>query len=93
VCNEDLGIYDKAIIDDEVQKILMKSKKICWKNIIRELYRFICDKLYSENKVKNYWNSKHRISKKTKDIKSDEKKANEKPKMKYEYPEDKKQNA
>jgi hypothetical protein len=92
VCNEDLGIYDKAIIDDEVQKILMKSKKIYWKVVIRELYRLF-GKLYSENKVKNYWNSKHRISKKTKAIKSGEKKANEKPKVKYEYLEDKKQSA
>ena len=40
----------------------ISNEKICWKNVIRELYRLF-DKLYSHNKVKNYWNSKVRSKK------------------------------
>ncbi|PKY47798.1 hypothetical protein RhiirA4_523452 [Rhizophagus irregularis] len=81
VCKDDLGYYKKVIIDDEVQRILMTSVKIRWREVIRELFRLF-GKLYSENKVKNYWNLKYFRSKMKKDIKNDAKKANEKSKPK-----------
>uniref|UniRef100_U9SRD5 HTH myb-type domain-containing protein n=1 Tax=Rhizophagus irregularis (strain DAOM 181602 / DAOM 197198 / MUCL 43194) TaxID=747089 RepID=U9SRD5_RHIID len=64
LCKDDLGYYEKVIIDHEVQKFLMKGDKIKirWRKVIRELFRLF-GKLYSENKVKNYWNMKYRKGK------------------------------
>ncbi|PKB98936.1 hypothetical protein RhiirA5_383560 [Rhizophagus irregularis] len=72
LCKEDLGYYEKVIIDDKVQKILVTSVKIRWREVIRELLRLF-GKLYSENKIKNYWNLKYR-NKMKKDLKNDAKK-------------------
>ncbi|CAB4392702.1 unnamed protein product [Rhizophagus irregularis] len=83
LCKDDLGYYEKVIIDDEVQENLMTRDTIgsrVWREVVRELFRLF-GKLYSENKVKNYWNLKYR-SKMKKDIKNDAKKANEKSKPK-----------
>ncbi|RGB41447.1 hypothetical protein C1646_663047 [Rhizophagus diaphanus] len=73
LCKEDFGYYEKVIIDYEVQRILMTSDKISWREVTRELQRLF-EKRYSANKVKNYWNSKHRSKMGTKDIKNDAKK-------------------
>ncbi|CAB4408006.1 unnamed protein product [Rhizophagus irregularis] len=73
LCKEDLGYYEKVVIDDKVQKILMTSVKIRWREVICELLRLF-GKLYSENKVKNYWNLKHRSKMVKKDIKNGAKK-------------------
>ncbi|RGB33227.1 hypothetical protein C1646_761943 [Rhizophagus diaphanus] len=74
LCKEDLSYYEKVIIEFEVQKLLMKGDKIKipWREVTRELFRLF-EKLYPENKIKNYWNMKYR-SKMKKDIKNDAKK-------------------
>ncbi|CAB4383771.1 unnamed protein product [Rhizophagus irregularis] len=77
LCKEDLGYYEKVIIDYEVevQQIFMTSDNntIHWRKVTRELHRLF-GKRYSENKVKNYWNLKHRSKMGEKDIKNDARK-------------------
>ncbi|RIA82349.1 hypothetical protein C1645_835499 [Glomus cerebriforme] len=67
LCHEEFGFYEKTIIDLLVPKY-QKSDKIQWKFVIVEM-KIYFEKLYSENKIKNYWYSKNRNNN-TKDSKS-----------------------
>ncbi|CAB4485726.1 unnamed protein product [Rhizophagus irregularis] len=58
LCNQPLGDHEKGYVIELAQKY-RTPKYIKWKYVIQDLYVQF-GKLYAENKVKNYWNSKNR---------------------------------
>ncbi|GBB99988.1 hypothetical protein RclHR1_00370029 [Rhizophagus clarus] len=59
VCKQPLGYDEKIYIVTLVQKYRTSDNIINWKYVIKDL-KIRSGKLYAENQVKNYWNSRSR---------------------------------
>ncbi|GET03590.1 hypothetical protein GLOIN_2v461622 [Rhizophagus clarus] len=59
LCKQPLGYDEKIYIVTLVQKYRTSDNIINWKYVIKDL-KIRSGKLYAENQVKNYWNSRSR---------------------------------